>query len=49
MEGDDVPVLEELSCEQADTIANEVINCIKRNGFAPVTVTVVDNNAEIIV
>ncbi len=42
MESDNSALIQDLSCEQADTIANEVINCIKRNGFAPVTVTVVD-------
>ena len=32
-----------------DKIANGVINCIKRNNFAPVTVNVLNANGEIVI
>ena len=35
--------MDKLSLEQADKIAEGVVNCIKRNSFAPITVNVVDS------
>ena len=35
-----------LSLEHADLIASNVVNCIKRNKFAPITVNVVDHTGE---
>ena len=38
-----------LTLEQADLIASGVVNCIKRNRFAPITVHVVDQSGDTIV
>ena len=35
-----------LTLEQADKIASGVVNCIKRNRFAPITVNVVDSRGD---
>ncbi len=41
--------MKRLTLDAADAIANGVINCVNRNKFAPVTVNVVDENANVIV
>ena len=41
--------MESLTLEHADKIASGVVNCIKRNGFAPITVNVVDPAGDILV
>ena len=41
--------MDQLSLEQADKIAQGVVECIKRNKFAPITVNVVDSRADKVV
>lgn len=41
--------MKKLTLEIADALANGVINCIKRNKFSPITVNVLDKNANILV
>ncbi|KAL7472866.1 hypothetical protein ACHAXS_013248 [Conticribra weissflogii] len=41
--------MKKLTLEIADALANGVINCVKRNKFAPVAINVVDRNANVIV
>lgn len=41
--------MKKLSLEIADALANGVINCVKRNKFAPIAVNVVDQNANVLV
>mmetsp|Transcript_11301 Transcript_11301/g.19023 ORF Transcript_11301/g.19023 Transcript_11301/m.19023 type:complete len:82 (-) Transcript_11301:263-508(-) len=41
--------MEKLTMEQADSIASGVVRCINRNGFAPITVNVVDVHGNVIV
>ena len=41
--------MEHLTLEQADKIASGVVNCIKRNQFAPITVNVVDQAGDVLV
>ena len=43
------PVMGKLSLNDADILANGVINTIKRNDFPPIVVTVVDRQANILV
>ena len=38
--------MEKLSLENADKISSGVVECIKRNSFAPITVTVIDSNGD---
>ncbi|KAL7510822.1 hypothetical protein ACHAXN_008126 [Cyclotella atomus] len=38
-----------LSLDAADALANGVVACVKRNGFSPIVVNVVDSNANILV
>ena len=41
--------MDNLSLEQADFIASGVVNCIKRNSFAPITVNVIDQSGDVLV
>ena len=41
--------MERLNLEQADHIASNVVNCIKRNKFAPITVHVIDQSGDVLV
>ena len=41
--------MDKISLEQADTIASGVVNCIKRNRFAPITVNIVSKDGDVIV
>lgn len=43
------PVMSKLSLDDADVLANGVIDTIKRNDFPPIVVTVVDRQANILV
>lgn len=38
-----------LSLDVADALANGVVACVKRNGFSPVVVNVVDGDANVLV
>ena len=38
-----------LNCETADKIASSVIGCCQRNGFAPITVNVIDQSGIVVV
>mmetsp|Transcript_17938 Transcript_17938/g.38774 ORF Transcript_17938/g.38774 Transcript_17938/m.38774 type:complete len:162 (-) Transcript_17938:1955-2440(-) len=41
--------MKKLTLEIADRLANGVINCVKRNKFAPVAVNIVDRQANVLV
>ncbi|KAL7488360.1 hypothetical protein ACHAW6_013949 [Cyclotella cf. meneghiniana] len=38
-----------LTLEMADALADGVVKCVKRNNFSPVTINVVDHNANVLV